>query len=53
LVTQFRHVGDAVDRIGEVRSVFETDPVSRLRHTHAGYVGLIDVGILIVDVEGF
>ena len=31
--------------------VFEAEPVSRFRHTRSRYVGLIDVGVLIVDVK--
>ena len=51
LVTHFGDIRDAVDRIGEIRVIFEGKPISRLRHAHSRYVGLIDIGILIVNVE--
>src|SRR5215510_5711176 len=33
--------------------VLEAKPISRLRHTHSRYVGLIDLRVLIVDVKTF
>src|SRR4030095_17019325 len=44
---------DAIDGVGEIRVVFEAEPVSRLRHAYSRYVGLIDLRVLIVDVKSF
>src|SRR4029077_16748803 len=41
LVTHLGDIGDAIDGVGEIRVVLEAKQVSRLRHTHSRYVGLI------------
>src|SRR4029077_14436145 len=51
LVTQLGNVGDTVDGVGEIRVVLKAQPVSRVGHTRSGYVGLIDVRVLVVDVK--
>src|SRR4029079_3265197 len=53
LVTELGDVGDAIDRVSEIRVVLEAEPVSRFRDTHSGYVGLIDLRVLVVDVKTF
>jgi hypothetical protein len=53
LVTQLGDVGDAIDGVGEIRVVLDAEPVSRFRNTDSRDVGLIDLGVLVVDVKTF